>query len=278
MGFDTTLFGKSSEIFKQSTTKLHMLGTRRVLPDGRVYRYAKNGAVNLSIGRVLGAAAHVTTLDSDVVVMEARTTAQWDAGDHTIRIHTTGSATSTALNIVANQFAEGYIWVNDEAGEGQLLQVKEHAAETATGSTGGLDITCYDEDILGLALTTASQVGLYKNLYDSVVIHTGTTGAGAAVGVAPRAVTASRYFWAQTWGPCPVLVGTAIAVIGDRVGVLNTTGGSTMVEAAGTVYPIGSTNVFDTPGKSLSTPSVGYTLQVATATTEQSLVFLTIAP
>ena len=279
MSFDTTLFGKNASLFKKTTTKgPHALGTRWVLPDGRVFRYAKSSAA-IAIGRVCGAIAHIATWDSDVVLAEARTTAQWDAGDHTIRIKSTGS-TNTTLNLAANQYAGGYIWVNHEAGQGQLLQIESHGGDgSVTGSTGGIDIICCDEDILGVALTAASQVGLFRNIYDGVVTHVGAVGAGLAVGVAPLAVSSGEYFWIQTWGPCPVLVGTTLALLGEGVGVLNTTGGSTeFTEVAGTAYQLSSTFNFEKPGASISAPKVGYTLQLATAATEQSLVFLTIAP
>jgi len=254
-----------------------MLGTRLVLPDGRVYRYAYSGAATITIGRVCGAAVHVTTLDSDVAIQEARTTAQWDAGDYTIRIATTGSTSSTGLNLVANQFADGYIWVNDEAGEGQSLQVKSHGAETATGSTGGLDITVYEDDVLTIALTTASQVGLFKNIYDKVVIHTSGKASGPAVGVAPIVVAASKYFWLQTWGPCPVMGGATAALAGQTVGVVNDTA-ATGTPVAGSFYPMSATKYIDTPTVANVTPQIGYCLQVATGDAEYALIFLTIAP
>ena len=158
MAFPDTIYGKTDEIYKPHSSARHDLGTTLVFPDGRRYKYMKDGGSGITRGYVIGTAAVITTHDSDVVVMEARTTAQWDDGDHTIRIHTTGSTSTTSLNLTTNQYAEGYIWVNDEAGERQLLQVKEHGAETATGSTGGLDITCYDDDILTVALTTATPI------------------------------------------------------------------------------------------------------------------------
>jgi hypothetical protein len=287
MSFPVTVQGKTSDIFKDlGTDKKHMLGTRMTLPDGRVYRYAKAGAA-LTIGRAIGAAAHITTLDSDVVVMEARTTAQWDDGDHTIRIATTGSTSSTALNIVADQFNDGYIWVNDEAGEGQIFQVKDHGGETATGSTGGLDIEVYDEDILSIALTTATQVGLLKNLYHNVVVHTGTTGGGPVVGVAPVAVDSGDYCWLQTWGPCPVMAGATAPLAGEMVGVINTTGSDTgLVGVAGSFYPADATQYNPTTASTGAAcsqdwnlaPKLGYTLQVPTGDAEYALIFLTIAP
>jgi hypothetical protein len=282
-----TIEGKTDEIYKPHTTKRHMLGTRLVFPDGRVFRYSKAGSANITIGRVCGCAAKVAVHDSDVVVMEARTTAQWDDGDHTVRIATTGSTSSTALNITEDQYADGYVWVNDEAGEGQLLQVKEHDAETATGSTGGRDITCYDEEVLTVALTTASQVGLLKNPYKDMVIHTGTTGGGPAMGVAPVAVTAAYYFWLQTWGPCPVVNGATVPLAGEHVGVVNTTGSDTgLVGVAGSIYPPDATQYNPTTASTGAAcaqdwnqaPKVGYILMPATADTECSLVYLTIAP
>jgi hypothetical protein len=277
VSFDTTIWGKTSEIYKTSSTKRHMLGTRLVLPDGRVYRYAKCGGTALTIGRVCGAIAHNTGLDSDVKVTEARTTAQWDDGDLTIRILTTGSASDTSFNLTSDMYTDGYIWVNDEAGEGQILQIKEHGAETATGSTAGIDITCYEEEVLTIALTTASQVGLLRNIYDGVRIHAAGVGAGPAIGVAPIAVSASQYFWMQTWGPCPVRGGNIAALAGDHVGVLNTTG-ATDTGVPGSFYKVDDTGHYDTPALASVAPRIGYVLQVASADDEYALIYLTIAP
>lgn len=278
MSLPATIEGKTSEIFRQSTTKgPWMLGTEMVFPDGRRYKRMKAAAAAIGIGKVIGA-AQVSGIDtdSDVVVMEARTTAQWDDGDLTVRILTTGSTSTTTQNIVANEFSDGYLWVNDEDGEGQILQIKSHGGETVTGSTGGLDITMYEEELLTIALTTASQVGLKKNAYNDVVVHINTTAGGKAIGVAPIAVSASNYFWGQVWGPCPVLSGEQVATAGQRVGVLNDTGGSTLAEAAGTIYPMGSTKVFDTYQKNLAASEVGYCLMVPTGDAEYGLYYLTI--
>jgi hypothetical protein len=277
MSFDTELNGPTPEIYKPHAVGRHKLGTRLTFPDGRVFRYMKCGGTGITLARVIGAAALDASLDSDLGLQEARTTAEWDAGDYTVRIATSGATSSTGLR-VANYFADGYIWVNDEAGQGQMLSVKSHGIETATGSTAGIDITISDESLLTIALSTASEVGLYRNVYKDVRPHTNTTAGGIALGVAPVTVTANYYFWGQTWGPCPVLVGSTLATAGQAVGVLNDTGGSTLTEVAGCCYPLNSTKDFDSVAKALAASKVGYTLMVGTADTECSLVFLTISP
>jgi len=272
MSFDTTLWGKTSEIYKESSTKQHMLGTRLVFPDGRAYRYAKSGA-GIAIGVVIGSAAPVAAHAVAANPTAARTTAQWDAGTRTIQISTT--AVATAGIVFANRFDDGYIWGQNAAGEGQLLQIKSHTAGTTAASTP--TFTIYDEDLLTIGITTTSELGIIKNLYDYVVTHTGTVAGGPALGVAPIAVSAaSKYFWAQTWGPCPVVRGQHPILRGQVVCVANATGGDTATGTAGAVYPGFSTDAALTIfGKR---PNIGYSLQPSAAESDYELVYLTIAP
>lgn len=256
-----------------------MLGTRMVLDDGRVYRYSKSGAA-ITIGKVCSIALQSAGLAIDNLcsAVSARTTAQWDAGTNTVIVATTASA-STATHIYANRFNDGYVWMTDQAGEGQLLQIKSHGTSASGGSTR-VAITAYEDDLLTVALTTASQVGLIKNLYDGVITHTGTTGGGPAVGVTPVAVgAANTYFWLQTWGPCPVLMGATLPLTGEQVICGNSTGGDTgLVFSAGTVYPAGATKYVNLLKTATYNPRIGVCITPATADADFGLVYLTLAP
>lgn len=276
MSLPVTIEGKTSEIYKPHSTKRHMLGTRLAFPDGRVFRYAKCAAgAAITIGRIVGQAAPQATLYRDCVASgsQARTTAQWDDGTNYIYTCVTASA-STSLHAYANRFDDGYLWVNDEAGEGQMLQIKSHAVSTSAGSTA-LKVTIYDEDLLTIALTTASQMGLVANLYNDVVIHLGDTGGGPALGVAPVAVAASKYFWLQTWGPCPVMSGKIAMLAGQEV-LAPMTSGDTAQAVAGSVYPAYSTDAAFTLTGAHS--AIGNCIVPATGDAEYALIYLTIAP
>jgi len=272
MSFDTTQWGKTSEIYKESSTKTNMLGTRLALPDGRVYRYAKSGAA-IAIGRVCGSAMYVTAHAVAANPTVARTTAQWDAGTYTIQVSTT--AVATAGIVSANRFDDGYIWGQNAAGEGQLLQIKSHTAGTTAASTP--TFTMYEDDLLTIGITTTSELGIIKNLYDNIVTHTGLVAGGPVVGVAPIAISAaSKYFWAQTWGPCPTIRGRIATIRGRAVVVGNTTGGDTGAVVAGSVYPGYSTDAkLSTFGQQ---PNIGFTLVPSAADADFDLTYLTIAP
>ena len=278
MGFDVSLQGKAESVYKQSTTKTRMLGTRWALEDGRVYHYAQAGGA-ITIGRVVGHIAKPSAFITDVTPSTAtpRTTAQWDSGTRTISIATTASAT-TSIHVWPNRYDDGYMWVTDQAGEGQMLQVKSHAVSTSVADTD-VAFTIYDEELLTVALTTATQFGLCENLYKNVVIHTGTTAGGPALGVAPRAVTSAYYFWLQTWGLCPVKNGSVLPLAGEAVRVINSTGGDTaLTGVAGSIYPAGATKLINNLATAYRNPVIGYCVAPAVADADYSLVYLTIAP
>jgi len=243
MGFPTGSYGPSEKIFTESATQKAPLGTRLVLRDGRVFRYVKNGGVALVVGNVLSKAVAGADHIKDLVVA-----AIVAVGGTTVTV-TNGATTA----ITANMFRDGYLYMNDAAGEAHVYTIKSHNA-AATGAV--VTIQLYDWCPVQVALAATSECGLCKSMYDGV-IQAAVAVTAPVVGVAIKALTISYYGWIQTWGPASVLtVGNVL--IGAPVSLITTAG------CAG-------------PTAAVTTPPVGVVMAVAAAT-EHSLIFLTIAP
>jgi len=176
-------------IYNESSTQKAVLGTRLEFNDGRVFRYAKNGATALVAGKLVkvGAIAHVT----NVAVATAATTV---INPHLVTVGTTSACTSAE---------EGYLQVNDAAGEGRQYKIRLTAASIATATE--TDVTMYDP--INYDLTTSSEVTLLYNQYEQCEVA--TLGTDIILGVSPIPVTAEYYFWLQTWGITNVLQGGA---------------------------------------------------------------------
>lgn len=192
------------------------LGQYGATDDGRVYRYGKAGAVALDPGKVMVAAAavanHVNRTSSAAYSVNAS------------EIAFALGATSAAENL----YADGYLNVNDEAGEGVLYKITGHAAVASSGT-----ITVQLKNGLKVALTTSSNLSLYKNSLDAVIIAPGAV-AHQAVGVPNVNFAAAAYGWFQVGGYCSVLSDGIItkgagAILSDAVN------GAVEVEVAGTV-------------------------------------------
>lgn len=186
-----------------STTKYRTLGTRAVLPDGRVFRWSVNGAVALS--------------PADL----CQTAVEPSASTHTNALNvvgggTTGVTTLTVVGVtiaVADFYADGYLVVDTSPGQG-MYRIKSH--EALTSAAAGIQVTFEEDDPLREALTSGtSKVGFRRNPYSSVIVSP-TTLTGVVLGVSPVAVPASQYFWLQTWGFCAVNADTA-PVAGESV-------------------------------------------------------------
>ena len=245
-----TIEGPVNDRLAESSAQKRPLGTRMELPDGRVFRYAKAGGVALDIGKLMAAAVVTTGHIKDLAV--AATAA---IGDTSLTI------TNASTAITENQYAEGYVFFNTAAGQGQICTIRSHPAETTT--SGSCVLRLEDEDALTVALTTSSKVGLRKNVYKDVIVSP-TTITGIPIGVTPIAVTLNYYFWIQTWGPAAVLT-NGVLVLGQKVAPGETTPGSVDVTP---------TNATGAAGQEVD---VGQTINLG-ATTEYSLIFLTIAP
>lgn len=211
MGIIGSILLKGKEIYRTTSDKRHPLGTRGYTRDGRAFRYARNGGTALAVGKVIQSEAPMANLSDDLSVNVGVT-----SGAESINITITTQTT-------VNTYAEGYFFVNDGAGEGQMAQILSHtSATTGTTNASRMNIVFQHGAVMTTAVstgatgTTDSEVGIVRNPYDKVITAPATL-TSTPVGIAPRAVAANYYFWVQTWGPAVAQVnsaGTAIPAVG----------------------------------------------------------------
>jgi len=187
--------------FAESSSKLFPLGSELIYND-RKFRYGLNGGSAITAGKLV---QHVTEVANHTNCAATATTA---AGETAISIETAGDT-----DLTANQYAEGYLFVNDVNGEGQCLKVKSHPAHDHSDDPSVI-ITCYDD--LATALTTSSQLTLMPNPYSAVVVAP-TTHTGACVGATTIDMTASYYGWFQTHGPAALLTDGTLTLVSPAV-------------------------------------------------------------
>jgi len=250
MSFPNVIYGKYGWEKTETSSQKHVLGSRMVLPDGRVYRYVETAGSNIAGGAVVQAAAGTAAHDQDLVVVAV------SAGSTTVTINTSGTYTK-------DQYKDGYMHINSGTGAGEIYRIKSN---TAVSSATGMVLTLDEEDGLATALTAGAgncEVGLSTNPYKDVIISP-TTVSNVAVGVAPTLLTADYYGWIQTWGPAAVLANAA-GVIGQhvRVGGASTAGG---------------TEDMDFDGTNENEQLIGVQMLIASAAADYALVFLQISP
>ena len=195
------------------TSKRFPLGTRAQLGD-RVFGYALAGGTALAVGKLMQAPAHVSGHE-DMAMSDTLTA----AGDTTVLV------TPVTTDIAVDYYEEGWLWINDDTGEGYMHRVKTVPAISASAEG---TITLYDP--IRLANGTGATATLAPNRFFKTIIHPSPATARLA-GVPSRAVTNARYYWSQVKGPAAVLVqGTHVA--GDFVVPSATVDGAAMPSAA----------------------------------------------
>jgi hypothetical protein len=241
---DQSIFQIGSGALLSTGPGLHRVGTRGVLEDGRVFRYARNtGAAAIVAGQLL------QMPDQDANMIDLATVDTPALGDTTISV-TLGTSAATV-----NDYAGGYVITNSGTlGAGLTLPIASHPAAAASAALAltldaPLPVLCHAD-------TTAT---LSKNPWADVVIS-GANQDHLAVGVAntlvPVGNTVAQYFWCQTWGTCAVWQDFATAngsamASGTTAGQIEITGGTDQI--------------------------VGINLEVGVAG-DYTPVFLTIAP
>jgi hypothetical protein len=188
---------------RETSDQRHKLGTRATTPDGRVFYYAEcSGTAIGTGGKIVDGIAAVAAHDMDLASAAASAGA-------------TSFTTSTSLTVTKDQYKDAYVYFNDGPGQGEIYRVKSN---TAVSGATGLSITIDEPDGLATALTTSSLFGLMYNPYKDVKIIDGdgtmTTG---PVGVSCMPVTADYFCWVQTAGPCSILLGAQVDVVGDAI-------------------------------------------------------------
>lgn len=216
MSFPIAVNLEWEELMSQSATQKLPLGTVGRMLDGRSARYAKNGATALRAGCVVqGVAPQAWSAGgtSGPLALESGTTqtSTWK----TLQLETT----FTTL-IAKDYFKDGWLYVSSTghvATCGQPLQIKSSKAHTASSTL--LELTLMDGQHLIATLNTSdNSFGIMRNPYDSVIVVTqGAAPTAVVLGVPPMAITASYYFWVQTWGLAPVEASTALSAYGSGV-------------------------------------------------------------
>lgn len=205
-------------LYSDSSTAMAALGQRVVTPDGRVFRYVKNGAVAMVPGKLYQSAAEVTANENLAVAAGA-------VGDTSI-------TTTSTVTLTANQLAGGYVVVTTSTGAGYQYQIAGHAAVTSAVVT----INLVDPLLTTLAAST-SKIDLIPNPFSGVILNAVPVTANV-IGVAVYAVGAGNFGWLQTGGVANVLADGTLTV-GSLVGVSSVTAGAVANCAATATTPVG---------------------------------------
>ncbi len=249
MAFPTTVHLSYGQEKVETSEQKQKLGTRGVLPDGRVFYYAKNSSTAITpAGKICDGIAAVAAHDMDLAAAAASAGA-------------TSFTSGTSLTVTKDQYADGYVLFNDGPAQGEVYRIKSNSA---VSSATGLEITIDEPDGLRTALTTSSLFGLAYSPYKDVKIIDGdgtmTTG---PLGVNPIPVTASYYFWLQTSGIASVLSGAAVAVVGDAIGFSQASGES------------GAFDLWDVSANEDTAP-IGTAMGIPSVDTDNQIVMLDI--
>ena len=244
-----TIWGQFGDEKAETAAQFQPLGTRMILPDGRIFYYAKNSSAAIdSAGMIVDGIALVAAHDMDVAATATT------AGSFTV-------TSGTSLTVTKDQYKDGYIIFNDGPGEGEVYRIQGNSA--VSGATG-LEVTIDEPQGFRTALTTSSLFGLVYNPYTDVKLIDGdgtmTTG---ALGVTQIPVTASYYCWIQTMGLCSVALGAVVGIVGDGLQISQASGES------------GRAELYDTSGND-DLESIGTAIGIPSVDTDKQLCLLKI--
>jgi len=181
--------------YTSGASQLFPLGSR-LLYGNTFYRYGRLGSGAVTAGKCVTHAASIAHH------FDLTPTAGVAAGETAISVETAGT------DITLNQYANGYLYINDAAGEGQMLRIQSNPAHDHS-SDPSIVITCYDD--LATAITTSSRVTLIADPSSALIGQAATT-TGATMGVTVMDMTAAYYGWFAVSGPATVLTSGTLVV------------------------------------------------------------------
>jgi len=199
-------------IYETSSTQEYEHGTKLTYPDGRVFRYAENGAVALTKGLMTTSEALYSRATN-----EAQSTYGTSAsvGDVEIDVDVTTGGTWSD-----NAYAGGYVVVNDEDAEGDIYRI----LATEINSSDDTLLRVRLETPIRTAWAAATEITFVKAAWKDVVVMP-TTAEGTSAGVPLVTIAVSYFGWLQTGGYCPMKVDDGDTIVkGEPAGKPGTHG------------------------------------------------------
>lgn len=197
--FSKHRFPASVDPHEETVDQRFPLGTRLEYGE-RVFRYFKLGATAVTAGKLVQQtvplAGHIDEAIDEPAV-------------GTTTINFTGAATPTD-DVAKDDLANGYLYVNDESGEGHIYRIKGNDA--LTGGTAGKIFLM--DPIAKLPAAAATGTILYPQ-YFKLIVHPSPPTA-KVMGWTVRDMTASYFGWLQVSGPVAALIDGTV-VIADEV-------------------------------------------------------------
>ena len=175
-----------------SVLQRYNLGTRRITPDGRVFRYGRVGPINAIQSMKRGVFnAHWLVTELATIVDPAA------IGDTLLKVTFNGDFWDKALAI--DELKGGYISIyNTSAVRDQRMIISNTTVDAAGGACFiGID------DGLSIGFAAAVNCEVLANPY-SKLENPGAGGDAAVMGMPACNATVSQYFWIQTWGVCRI--------------------------------------------------------------------------
>jgi hypothetical protein len=205
--------GAPLDVFKTSTdTSLEtLLASRWDLEDGREAILVQAGSATTVAAGLLYQAPAIVANHQNIAVTAYTAATTYNPAKVTV---TLGATAATA-----NQYAGGYLVVNDNNGEGQTIKIQSHPAADASAS---LVITLADSP--ATALTTASEVCLISNPGNGVIINPATP-TGITVGVGLYPIAASAYGFLISKGITSAFNTDANLTVGSAISPSNAVAG-----------------------------------------------------
>lgn len=223
----TVLYGKDGlatgvDPYQTSTTQLFPLGTRLCYGD-REYKYVKLGAGAVTAGKLLASPANnAHFVNKKIANVDAGTLAAISFTNGASAVakpfsHAAGSrgiifGNAGATDLAKDDFAEGYILINDEEGEGQFLRIRTHEAMDQS-DRANVVIETYDP-LTTTIVKNSSEASLIKHPCKDVVVAPATA-ASTVIGVTVVDMAAADFGWAVCKGLAAVLADQTL-VIGEN--------------------------------------------------------------
>lgn len=215
----------TQDLFDISPTQMHRLGETRELLDGRKFVYCQDDGTGLAAGICISKA----TAPQECTIAAADV-AYNIVGARTITATLTGTPT-------ANLYRDGMMVITAGGGIGESYKIESNTADDLPAS-GRCTFVLYDA-LQTLHVAANTTVSVYENPYQAVLINPAVANGSATteekmLGVTQRIITASYYFWAQTWGLGSVICdsGTTIGAESDEARLYAGTTNGRMIAGA----------------------------------------------